>query len=166
MGGVGCQWGVVLAQWGAGRVLQGTWHRVQGTGYSTWLYWPNGGHRRGKTGQGRKNVKRPLYPSSCFKTESEKFNSVLDSILMFGGSQTGLLENHEMNSFVLMIDLDLDLCPYTIVHVTQINFWGSIYTGFNALRKRVMYRNRCLTTRALDPHRVSFRELTARAIPH
>ena len=32
MGGVGCQWGVVLAQWGAGRVLQGTWHIVQGTG--------------------------------------------------------------------------------------------------------------------------------------
>ena len=130
---------VVLAQWGAQERQN----------------WP-----------GAQECETPSYPSSCFKTESEKFNSVLDSILMFGGSQTGLLENHEMNSFVLMIDLDLDLCPYTIVHVTQINFWGSIYRGFNALRKRVMYRNRCLTTRALDPHRVSFRELTARAIPH
>ena len=56
MGGVGCQWGVVLAQWGAQERQN----------------WP-----------GAQECETPSYPSSCFKTESEKFNSVLDSILMF-----------------------------------------------------------------------------------
>ena len=106
MGGVGCQWGAVLAQWGAGRVLQGTWHIVQGAGYSTWLYWPNGGHRRGKTGQGRKNVKRPLTLHLASKQSQKSLTlSWIQFLCSFsfceesGGSQTGLLENHEMNSF-------------------------------------------------------------------
>ena len=143
---------------------RGTWHRVQGTGCSTWLYWPNGGHRRGKTGQGRKNVKRPLTLHLASKQSQKSLTLSWIQFLCSVEVKQGCWKI--MKWTLLMIDLDLNLCPYTIVHVTQINFWGSIYTGFNALRKRVMYRNRCLTTRALDPHRVSFRELTARAIPH
>ena len=90
MGGVGCQWGVVLAQWGAGRVLQGTWHIVQGTGVHGIEYrvqymvvlaqW---GAQERQNWPGAQECETPSYPSSCFKTESEKFNSVLDSILMF-----------------------------------------------------------------------------------
>ena len=50
------QYMVVLAQWGAQERQN----------------WP-----------GAQECETPSYPSSCFKTESEKFNSVLDSILMF-----------------------------------------------------------------------------------